>query len=349
MLIKKLYLKDYRNYDEINLEFNPHLNLIYGPNGIGKTNILESIILVSNTKSFRTLKDQDLIKKDKEYSRIILEADLGEFKIVINKKNKILYLNNNLIKRSSDYIGKINAILFKPQDLSLFDQSPKERRRLLDTELGKISKTYLNSLLIYNKLLKDKNQLLKENNIDETLLEIIEDKMIPEMINIINEREKFFEYINKNISDIYQKISNTDTKIEIIYKKCSDINELKNNLIKSREKDLYYRYTNIGCHLEDYYFKMNDIDINSIASQGQKRMTLIAFKFVIIKYIKEITNISAIVLLDDIMSELDKENIMRLINNLPNDSQIFITNTDIDDIKDIKDYKEIHLESKEDE
>lgn len=342
MLVNNIRLKDYRNYDDIYLEFKPHLNLIVGQNGIGKTNILESIIFISNTKSFRTLKDIDLIKRDKEYARIILNSDKDEFKVVINKKNKTLFFNNNLIKRSSDYIGKINAVLFKPSDLELFDQSPKERRRLLDTEIGKISKTYLNSLLIYNKLLKDKNQILKEDKINDDLLNIIDEKMLPEMKNIINERERFFNYINKHLSNIYQDISGSKSKIEIIYKKCSDIDELNNNLMKSREKDLYYRYASTGTHLEDYYFKMNDIEINSIASQGQKRMTLIAFKFALIDYIKEETNEIPIVLLDDILSELDDKNIERLLNHLPDDCQIIITDTSVD-TNIIKDYKLIEL------
>ena len=342
MLVNELSLKDYRNYDELNIVFNPHLNLIVGDNGIGKTNILESIILVSNTKSFRTLKDQDLIKRNKEYARIDLKADIGRFKFVINKKSKVLYFNDNHIKKTSDYIGKLNAVLFKPQDLELFDQSPKERRRLLDTELGKISKTYLSSLLKYSKLLKDKNQLLKENEINHTLLEVINNEMYEPMINIIKERELFFEYINKHISDIYQKISGTNNKLEIVYKKCSEINELKENINKNYEKDIYYKYSTLGTHLEDYYFKMNDIDINSIASQGQKRMTLISFKFVLIEYIKEISKQVPIVLLDDVLSELDNDNINRLLNNLPEETQIIITNTDINtNIK--QDYKTIRL------
>lgn len=343
MLVKKLILKDYRNYDDLEIELNPKLNLIVGDNGVGKTNILESIILVSNTKSFRTLKDIDLIKRNKDYCKVELLSDKGLFKIVINKKNKILYFENNLIKKTSDYIGRLNAVLFKPQDLELFDQSPKERRRLLDTELGKISKSYLKSLLIYNKLLKDKNQILKEERIDNTLLELIEERMIPEMKNIILEREKFFDYINQNINAIYKKISNTDTKIELIYKKCCEVDDLKEYIQKNKEKDLFYHYTSIGTHLEDYYFKMNDIEINSIASQGQKRMSLIAFKFVLINYIKEITNEIPIVLLDDILSELDEGNMERLLNNLPEGAQTIITNTNID-IKINEEHKIIKLE-----
>ena len=132
MLIKDLRLKDYRNYTNYSLQFNPNLNIIIGKNGVGKTNILESIVVVSNTKSFRTLNDSDLIQKNKEYLTIDLNSDSNNYKVVINLNSKSLYLNNNLAKKTSDYIGKLNAILFKPSDLELFTDSPSERRKIVD-------------------------------------------------------------------------------------------------------------------------------------------------------------------------------------------------------------------------
>ena len=343
MLIQTLKLKNYRNYSEYSLDFNPKLNIIVGKNGIGKTNILEAIIVVSNVKSFRTLNDIDLIKKDEEYSRIILNSDGNEYKVVLNKNGKNLYINNNFIKKTSEFIGKVNAVIFKPSDLNLFTDSPSDRRRLIDVELSKISNSYINALTTYKKLLADKNNLLKRLEIDETLLSLIEESMIAPISKIIQERELFFEEINKNITNIYQKLSNTNSKVEINYKKCCDIQNIKEEILKAKDKDKYYHYTTFGPHHDDYMFKLDGYDLNTIASQGQKRMVFIAFKFALFEYIKNITKQIPIVLLDDILSELDKDNQIRLIESFPQDAQIIITNTDINNIKINQEYKLIEI------
>jgi len=343
MLVKSLKLNNYRNYSNYSIEFNPTLNIIVGKNGVGKTNILESIIVVSNTKSFRTMDDTNLIKKNEEFARISLQADEGDFKVVINNQNKSLYLNNNSIKKTSEYIGKLNAILFKPLDLQLFTQAPSERRKLLDIEIGKVSKPYLNALLKYNSLLKDKNKLLKEPKIDETLLESIDELMVSPIKTIILKREEFFKTINQYITDYYQQIANCNDQIEIIYKKCCELDDVEINLEKSKEKDNYYHYATFGPHHDDYCFKMNNYELNSICSQGQRRMVLIAFKFALIKYIENNTNKTPIVLLDDILSELDQDNQERLLKMLPNNTQVIITNTDINNLNIKKNYKLIEL------
>ena len=348
MLIKQIKLNNYRNYNTITIPLNPNLNIIVGPNGIGKTNILESIIVISNTKSFRTLNDRELIKKKEDYSKIDIEADVGKLKVVINQEGKSLFINNELFKKTSEFIGKLNAILFKPSDLELFSISPKERRKLLDIELGKISKNYLNNLLVYNKLLKDKNKLLKENEVDNNYLDLINERMIPCIEVIVKERENFFNNINLWISDYYQTISNSKTKIEIIYKACSNIQDIEENLNKSKEKDSIYRYTTFGPHHDDYYFKFDDYELNSVASQGQKRMVFIAFKFALIKFIELVTTNTPVILLDDVLSELDLDNRNRLIRMLPLNAQIIITDTDIKGIKLEKKFNLIKLKEKKD-
>ena len=347
MLVKSVKLNNYRNYEKETFIFDPNLNIIIGKNGTGKTNILESIVVVSNTKSFRTNNDQDLIKKDTDFSKIDLISDEDNFKVVINKKNKSLYINNNLIKRTSQFIGKLNAVLFKPGDLELFNQSPSERRKLLDIEISKVSNRYVLSLVKYNKLLKDKNKLLKENNPDETLLSVLNESMAPMIKTIIEEREKFFDVINEYISAMYTMISGKIVDISVNYKKCSETYEVNSKLQEASNKDSYYHYSTYGPHHDDYYFMMNGYNLNSIASQGQKRMVLIAFKFALIKYIQRYTDKTPIVLLDDILSELDKENQERLLNVIPKNAQVIITNTDINNLKIDKEYKLIEL--KEDE
>ncbi len=343
MLIKELKLYNYRNYARKKLTFDPELNIIIGPNGIGKTNILESIIVVSNTKSFRTNNDQNLIKKDSEFSKIELSSDTDRYKVVLGNKNKSLFINDVLIRKSSEFIGKLNAILFKPNDLEIFVQAPNERRKVLDIEISKVSKPYIEALLKYNYLLKDKNRLLKETEVDETLLEVIDEQMVPLIQTILEERERFFEKINQHLSSFYNRISSGDSEIRIIYKKCCETANIANKLQEAKEKDFYYHYSTFGPHHDDYYFLMDGRELNAIASQGQKRMTLIAFKFSLIEYIKEKIGKIPVVLLDDILSELDRENQERLIDIMPADAQVIITNTDIKDLNIDKRYKLIDL------
>ncbi len=343
MSVKTIRCNNYRNARRSFFEFDPFLNIIVGKNGTGKTNILESIIVISNTKSYRTANDSDLIRKGEEFARIILNTEEKEYKIVINKKNKSLYIDNNLIKKTSDFIGRVNAILFKPSDLELFTQSPSERRKLLDIEISKVSRIYIQSLLKYNSLLKDKNKLLKQLEPDDLLLNVINESMSPMIKIIIQERSNFFAVINEYISPIYSLISGKEADISVVYKKCSEIENVNSELEKSRDKDYYYHYTTFGPHHDDYSFYMDGYELNSIASQGQKRMVLIAFKFALMKYIQFSTGSTPIVLLDDILSELDKENQERLLNIIPENTQVIITNTDINNLDIKKNYKLIEL------
>ena len=347
MLVKSIKLNNFRNYTNYQLEFDPHLNIIIGKNGVGKTNILEAIIVISNVKSFRTLNDVDLIKKQTEYSRIVLNTQSDEYKLVLNKNGKSLFINNNSIKKTSEFIGKVNAVIFKPGDLELFVTSPSDRRRIIDVELSKISDIYIDSLTKYKKLLADKNNLLKQTNKDEILLSLINNSMIEPIKNIIRIRQEFFEEINKNISNIYQLLSNTNSKIEIIYKKCSEVDKVEEEIERSKDKDNYYQYATFGPHHDDYYFKIDNFEINTYASQGQKRMVLIAFKFALVEYIKQITKKTPIILLDDILSELDKNNQLRLLNILPKDSQTIITNTDINNLNIVDKYKLIEIKEEQ--
>ena len=347
MLVKSLRLNDYRNYHFKNIDFEEGLNIIIGKNGVGKTNILESLIVISNTKSFRTLEDNDLIKKNFEYAKIECLNDDDKFKVVINKNGKKLYINDICIKKTSEFIGKLNCILFKPSDLNLFNDSPKERRRLLDIEIGKVSKEYLNALLKYNLFLKDKNRLLKEEKIDFNYLDILDEKISSVMKIIIKYREEFINILNLYISDFYNKLSNENKNIKIIYKKCCDISIIEDELKKNREKDLFYHYAYFGTHHEDYEFYINDIKLERIASQGQMRMVLLAFKLALFEYIRQKTKKTPILLLDDVLSELDNTNKKRLLNLIPLDTQVIITCTDLNGINDLDRFNLIEVKENE--
>lgn len=338
MMIKKIHLRDYRNISSIDFNLHPKLNIIIGENGAGKTNILESMIVVSNTKSFRTIDDRDLIMKTKDATLIDIVGD-NDYRVVVSNQGKKLFINKKAILKTSNFIGKLNCILFKPSDLELFSQSSKERRKIFDIEIGKIDNQYLKSLLAYTKLLKDKNHLLKQNNIDENYLEIVEESMVSNIYLIEKRRQIFIDYINSCIEKIYFDLSNRNDKIMIIYKKSFDIDEdlIKESIKKNRDKDLLYRYTLLGPHRDDIIFKFNDYPIQTIASQGQKRLVMISFKLALASFVENVTNKKPIILLDDILSELDIYNRQRLLEKIKNIGQTVITTTDILGLKNISD------------
>lgn len=345
MIIKSVDLKSFRSYTRFHIDLDPVMNIIIGKNGIGKTNILESLVMVSNTKSFRTSDDMMMIKSGEEYAFIEVDTPKDKLKVIITKEGKFLYLNNNPIRKTSDFIGKLNVILFKPNDLELFDDTPKSRRKLIDVELSKISREYLNDMVLYTKLLKDKNNLLKNQDVDRLYLETIESRMVDPIINIITLRSEMIDFINTKISDYYQKLSGTDITIRIDYHKSSDntLEAVKEMIDRSHERDLMYQYTTNGPQKEDYSFYFDENEISGYASQGQRRMCMIAFKLAIADYIKNKTGTEPVLLLDDIMSELDIENRSRLFEVLPSNIQTIITSTDLDNIK-IKDkYKVFKL------
>lgn len=333
MLVDSLKLNNYRNYKSNSFKFEKGLNIIIGKNGVGKTNILESLVVVSNTKSFRTLNDNDLIRKGTDYAKIDLLCDNNHLKVVISNNGKRLYINDIPIKKTSEFIGKLNCILFKPSDLNLFTDMPRDRRRLMDLEIGKVSKEYLNALSCYNILLKDKNKLLKEEKINMDYLDIIDTKMLEEMKIILTHRNEFFEVINESINDIFNNLLGTNHKLNVKYLACSNLNDLENMMKKSRERDLFNHYATFGTHHDDYEFYYDYSLIKTIASQGQCRAAVISFKLALEKYIRKKTKELPIILLDDILSELDNDNKLRLLRNIPYDNQVVITGTDLNNIK----------------
>ena len=343
MLVQELRLKQFRNYQNNIFKFDKGLNIIVGSNGIGKTNILESIYLLSNTKSFRTNDDKQLIQINNNFAAAEVLLDQGNIKAIINDKGKTFYINNEMMKKLSDVIGKLHAIIFKPGDIELFTDSPKARRREIDLELGKISSSYLKAIVNYNHYLKQKNNLLKEKTIDQNLLSIVNDTLIPVIKTIIQEREQFINQINNYIGNIYKNISGRNDEIKIVYKKCCDVDDIYINLELAKEKDALFQHSTFGPHKEDYIFLINGREMGDYASQGQKRMIIISLKLAIVKYIKEKFNKDILILLDDVLSELDKNTSTKLLNMLPN-NQIIMTTTHIDGIDINREYNLIELE-----
>ena len=336
MIVKNISLRNYRNYEKVDISFDEKINYFIGNNGQGKTNLLEAILFLSLTKSHRINDDKKLIKYNSPFTKInslINDEEDKKMEVIIHQSGKSLSINNIQINKVSDFIGKLNVILFSPDDLFLFNDQPRERRKVIDQEISKINQKYLLTLNKYKNLIKDKNNLLKNKEIDINYLDVLNEQLINESKIIINERKKIIEVLNKNIKRIYKLLSNEDKDIFIEYKCCVEDGNLRRLYEEAKQKEIDYRVASVGPHREDYLFLMDNEPLINIASQGQKRMVVLAFKLSLINYIYQQTNKYPVLLLDDVLSELDKNHRERLINLLEDKNQCIITTTEDIDIK----------------
>ena len=336
MIVKNISLRNYRNYEKVDISFDEKINYFIGNNGHGKTNLLEAILFLSLTKSHRINDDKKLIKYNSPFTKInslINDEEDKKMEVIIHQSGKSLSINNIQINKVSDFIGKLNVILFSPDDLFLFNDQPRERRKVIDQEISKINQKYLLTLNKYKNLIKDKNNLLKNKEIDINYLDVLNEQLINESKIIINERKKIIEVLNKNIKRIYKLLSNEDKDIFIEYKCCVEDGNLRRLYEETKQKEIDYRVASVGPHREDYLFLMDNEPLINIASQGQKRMVVLAFKLSLINYIYQQTNKYPVLLLDDVLSELDKNHRERLINLLKDKNQCIITTTEDIDIK----------------
>ncbi len=349
MVINSIEVNNFRSYHNYHLDLYSTKNIIIGNNGTGKTNILEGIILACNTKSFRTSDDKDLIMYGKDMARVELVTSKHKYRVIISKIGKSLFIDQNAIRRASDYIGSVNSILFKPDDLEMFTRGPRYRRKIFDLELGKIHKDYLDATLTYTKLLKEKNTLLKEDVIDDVYLSTLHEQMIKPIANIIKYRFHLTDFLNKKMADYYKKLSNQDTSIKVVYKRSSttEPEDIKAMLRDNQKRDMIYRHSVAGPHKEDVEFMFEGHDVASYASQGQKRLLMLSFKLTLLEYVIAVRKEKPILLLDDMLSELDLENKARLIELLPKDVQTIITATDVKGIEINDDYRLFSLEKRE--
>ena len=344
MFLKKISLTNFRNYDNLDLEFDKNINIFIGNNAQGKTNILESIYVLSISKSHRINKDLFLIKDNclftKIHGEIINYDNLNEFEILINKKGKRVSINSNPFRKISEYLSNINTIMFCPDDLEIIKGTPSERRYFLNSSLSQFYSDYSLKLSKYNKLLKNRNEYLKNTEkIDKIYLKILTDKLINLNVDLIIYRRNYINEINKYIVKIYKNLTNKD-KISIKYDSFinNDINEknikqeIQEKFDRVLENEIFQRTTLLGIHKDDFSIYIDDVKINNYGSQGQQRISILCLKLAEIDIYKERFNKKPIILLDDIFSELDsekKENIIKYINS---DMQVFITSTDLTNI-----------------
>ena len=346
MRIVNLKLLNFRNYNHLTLSFSPNINVIYGKNGSGKTNLIEAIYVLGLTKSFRSSTDKVLVMKDKNLTKIsgvVFNNINKEYQLTISGDGKVAKIDSHRQKKLSDYIARINIVLFHPDSLKVIKDSPSIRRENLNIDMAQFDNEFVNLLNDYDKVLKQRNAYLKvmyaNANKSQVYLDILTDKLIDCGLKIYEKRKIFIEMINKYISDFYSKISGIGT-LKIKYQ--SDLKNKNQEQLKKmynglKNKDMLLGNTTLGVHKDDYSFCFDSESLKDYASQGQQKNAIIAYKLSLVEMFKVERNIKPILILDDLFSELDNEKINNVLNIVDKDLQIFITVTDLNKLpNDIK-------------
>ncbi len=341
MFIKKLMLINYRNYEKLDINFGKGVNVFIGDNAQGKTNILEAIYYCAFAKSHRTTRDRELINWNNHESYI----SLGIAKERLDKKidikilkdgKKAIKVNSIKINKIGELFGIFNVVMFSPEDLKIVKDSPGVRRRFIDMELCQLNKKYYYNLVQYNKVLNERNVVLKNKNLSEEMLDIYDEQLSSYGEYVIKERLKYFEKLNYYGVQVHKDITSNKENIEFKYQSTiKNLSNIKENfyeaLKKSRKKDIEKGISTIGPHRDDFSIFINNVDIKNFGSQGQQRTAVLTIKFASLRIIKEITGEYPVLLLDDVLSELDfsrKKYILSTIGEI----QTVITCTGIEDI-----------------
>lgn len=347
MHIKTLKLKNYRNYEQLDVLFNDKINVIIGENAQGKTNLMEAFYVLAFTKSYRTPKENELIYWGKDFAKIegTIEQKNRTFplEIVITSKGKKAKLNHIEQKRLSDYIGALNIVMFAPEDLALVKGPPQVRRRFIDMELGQIQPSYIYHLGQYQQVLKQRNHLLKQMQRkqmnDLTMLQILTEQLIEHATTVLERRFAFLDLLRKWSKPIHGNISRNLEKLEIEYNPTIDVSEDANkekietiyleSFHKVQEKEIERGTTLLGPHRDDLTFYINGKDVKVFGSQGQQRTTALSIKLAEIDLIHHEVGEYPILLLDDVFSELDDHRQSHLLSTIQGKVQTFVSTTNV--------------------
>ncbi|MBE5956800.1 MAG: DNA replication/repair protein RecF [Lachnospiraceae bacterium] len=338
MHISSVELKNYRNYEYASIPFQDGINILYGDNAQGKTNILESLYVCATTKSHRGSKDKELIRLEQPeaHIRMMVNKKGIDHKIDMHlrkQKGKGAAIDGMPIKKSSELLGMVHMILFSPEDLSIIKNGPGERRRFLDMELCQLDKIYMSHLSNYNKVLNQRNTLLKQISFQKDLaetLDIWDQQMVKYGVNIIKIRDTFVKELNEIISVIHDRLSGGREHLFLEYEPSVTIENYEEQLGKRREQDIRILSTGIGPHRDDISFLVNDMDIRKFGSQGQQRTAALSLKLAEIELVARRIKDKPVLLLDDVLSELDgnrKNYLMDCIKGI----QTIITCTGLDE------------------
>lgn len=351
MHLENIEIQNYRNYEHAELSFSPSINVLIGENAQGKTNLIESIYFLALSRSHRTSRDRELIRWDSDFAKVkgILKKKSHSvpLEIILSKRGKNAKLNHLEQKKLSDYIGQLNVVLFAPEDLSLVKGSPSVRRKFIDMELGQMNKIYLYHLTQYQRVLRQRNQFLKQaryNKKHDTIyLEVLTEQLAAEAAEVLHSRFKFVRQLSKWANDVQNDISNEKEQLVISYRTTTnataemsveDIFEsLKEEYKSATTQEIDQGTTTIGPHRDDLIFYVNDRNVQTYGSQGQQRTTALSLKLAEIELMHEMTGEYPILLLDDVLSELDDSRQTHLLKTIQDKVQTFITTTSLDGVQ----------------
>ena len=350
MYIKELKLKNYRNYEDLTIQFENKVNVILGENAQGKTNVMESIYVLAMAKSHRTSNDKELIRWDEDYAKI--EGSVEKYnrstalQLVISKKGKKAKLNYIEQRKLSQYVGAMNVIMFAPEDLNLVKGSPGVRRRFIDMEIGQVSAVYLHDLSRYQKIMQQRNHYLKmlqiKKQTDKTMLDVLTAQLSEVAAKIIHKRLQFISELQKWAQPIHSGISRGLETLIIKYKPSVDVSDehdltkmidvYEQKFAEIRTKEIERGTTLAGPHRDDLIFFVNGYDVQTYGSQGQQRTTALSLKLAEIDLIHNEIGEYPILLLDDVLSELDDFRQSHLLNTIQGKVQTFVTTTSVEGI-----------------
>ena len=339
MTVNSVKIKNFRNIADLSFTADNGVNVIYGENAQGKTNILESIWLFTGCKSFRGAKDSELIKFSEDFAKINLEFsnNLREKKseIIIADKKKNASLNGVSLRSTAELIGSFYAVIFSPVHLSLIKDGPSARRKFLDTALCQLKPSYAEHLAGFKRALIQRNALLKDLHLNSQLYDMLDtwdDQLARYSACVIKERLQYIDLLSEYSKSIYSGISENKENFSVFYSKKMDkdlsvkdiyLSEIE-NLKKSRKEDIFSKTTTVGPHRDDLEILINNVSARSFGSQGQQRSCALALKLGESEIIKKVTGETPVALLDDVMSELDEKRQDYVLNHI-NDRQVFLT------------------------
>ena len=338
MIIKSIELQNFRNYEDLNISFDEGTNIFYGDNAQGKTNILEAVYLSGTTKSHKCSKDKEMIRFGEQESHIrtvVVKKD-KEYQIDMHLKNnrsKGIAINKVPIKKASELFGILNMVFFSPEDLNIIKNGPAERRRFLDSELCQLDKIYLSDLTTYNKILNQRNKLLKDMvyrpDLKDTL-SVWDMQLVETGRKIIRRRKQFVDELNEIVHDIHYRISGEKEDLLLQYEPSIEDIFFEDELFRVKERDMRQCMTSVGPHRDDLFFSIGEVDIRKFGSQGQQRTSALSLKLSEIELVKRSIHDTPVLLLDDVLSELDSNRQNYLLNSI-HDTQTLITCTGLDE------------------
>ena len=338
MIIKSLELADYRNYDTLSISFDRGVNILYGDNAQGKTNILEAVYLAATTKSHRGSKDREIIRfaKEEAHIRTYVEKDGAETRVDMHLRmtgSKGIAIDGQKIKRAADLLGLCNVVFFSPEDLGIIKNGPAERRRFVDMELCQLDQMYLHDLNNYNKVINQRNRLLKDMYFNpglQDMLGVWDMQLVSYGSKVIERRRAFVKQLNEIIKEIHLELSGGKEELQVRYEPDEEIREFEEKLLFSKDRDIKLKTTSVGPHRDDFAFLIDGVDARKFGSQGQQRTAALSLKLSEIKMVENMTKDSPVLLLDDVLSELDSGRQQLLCNSIGN-IQTIITCTGLEE------------------